>query len=365
MGLKVGIVGLPNVGKSTIFNALTKGQAESANYPFCTIDPNLGTVLVPDTRLDQITNYIQPQKTIPTTMDFVDIAGLVEGASKGEGLGNQFLSHIRETDAIAHVVRCFEDPNVVHVSGDVNPLRDVEVIETELILADMETAQKRYQKIEKASKVSKDKRSLFTLENLKKILDHLNEGHPIRSLGLDEEQLDSVYDLHFITQKPVLYVCNIAENEYADGNKWTQQVEDLAKKQNQKVIRICGSIEAELAQLEAEDVADFLNELGITESGLNPLIRESYSLLGLRTFFTAGEKEVRAWTFKEGFKAPQAAGVIHTDFEKGFIRAETYHCEALFEHHSEANVKSAGKYRSEGKEYLVQDGDVMLFRFNV
>lgn len=366
MALQVGIVGLPNVGKSTLFNAITKAGAESANYPFCTIDPNVGVVAVPDERLEKITQYVQPEKTIPTSMEFVDIAGLVKGASQGEGLGNQFLSHIRETDAILHVVRCFEDSNVVHVAGSVDPIRDIEVINTELVLADLESVEKRLKKIEKLAQSSKDTKIKFEYQTIKSIYDLLSAGKNARDFNIEsEEQHRIIKELHLISIKPIIYVCNVQESEAKDGNEHTQKVFELAKGENQNALIISGAIEAEVSQLDPEEQAVFLEDLGLSEPGLHRLIRESYQLLNLRTYFTAGKKEVRAWTIPAGALAPQAAGVIHTDFERGFIRAETYHCEDLFELKSEAAVREAGKYRSEGKEYVVKDGDILLFRFNV
>lgn len=366
MALQVGIVGLPNVGKSTLFNALTSAKAEAANYPFCTIDPNVGVVTVPDQRLEKITQHIKPQSVIPTTMEFVDIAGIVKGASQGEGLGNQFLSHIRQTDAIVHVVRCFDDSNIIHVAGSVDPLRDMEIINTELMLADLDSADKKLKRIEKMAKNSQDKKLKMEFEVTKKIYEALSKGLPARSVLLDELEAPFAKEMHLLTSKPVLYACNVSDTDFAGGgNDWVRAVEKRAAEEGNKTIMICSAMEAEIAQLPPEERTEFLQSLGATEPGLNRLIREAYSLLGLYTYFTAGEKEVRAWTIKKGFKAPQAAGVIHTDFEKGFIRAETYHCEDLFNLKSEQAVKEAGKYRLEGKEYVVKDGDVLFFRFNV
>ncbi|WP_413577919.1 redox-regulated ATPase YchF [Bdellovibrio sp. HCB290] len=366
MALQVGIVGLPNVGKSTLFNALTSAKAEAANYPFCTIDPNVGVVTVPDPRMDKITTFIKPQKVIPTTMEFVDIAGIVKGASQGEGLGNQFLSHIRATDAIVHVVRCFDDPNIIHVAGSVDPLRDIEIINTELMLADLDSAEKRVKSREKTAKTGADKKIKLEYEVAKKAVEALGKGLPARSVELDEQEALMMKDMHFLTAKPVLYAMNVNDADFAaGGNDWTKAVEKRAAEENNKTILICSAMEAEIALLPPEDRADFLAALGSEEPGLNRLIREAYTLLGLQTYFTAGEKEVRAWTIRANTKAPQAAGVIHTDFEKGFIRAETYHCEDLFTYKSEQAVKDAGKYRVEGKEYVVKDGDVLFFRFNV
>ncbi|MES3038510.1 MAG: redox-regulated ATPase YchF [Bdellovibrionota bacterium] len=366
MALQVGIVGLPNVGKSTLFNALTSSlKAEAANYPFCTIDPNVGVVTVPDPRLDQITQFIKPQSIIPTAMEFVDIAGIVKGASQGEGLGNQFLTHIRQTDAIVHVVRCFIDENVIHVNGSVDPLRDMEIINTELMLADLDSMDKRLKKIEKTAK-SGDKKAKMELDIVSKVHAALSKGLPARSVEVEESEQQMYRELFLLTSKPVLYVCNVSDTDFAaGGNEGVRKVEARAKEEGNKTIMVCSAIEADIAQLPPEERQEFLASINATEPGLNRLIREAYSLLGLYTYFTAGEKEVRAWTIRKGFKAPQAAGVIHTDFEKGFIRAEAYHCTDLFELKSEQAVKEAGRYRSEGKEYIVKDGDVLFFKFNV
>lgn len=366
MGLQVGIVGLPNVGKSTLFNALTAAKAEAANYPFCTIDPNVGIVTVPDPRLDQITKFIKPQSVVPTTMEFVDIAGIVKGASQGEGLGNQFLGHIKQTDAIVHVVRCFDDPNIIHVSGSVDPLRDMDVINTELMLADFDTIDKKLKRIEKMAKSSADPKIKLDYEVTQRVHQALAQGKPARSVTVTDLEAPYVKELHLLTSKPVLYACNVSDTDFAaGGNDWVRSVEKRAAEENNKTLMICSAMEAEIALLPTEERADFLSSMGATEPGLHRLIREAYALLGLATYFTAGEKEVRAWTIKTGFKAPQAAGVIHTDFEKGFIRAEAYHCEDLFALKTEQAVKEAGKYRSEGKEYVVKDGDVLFFKFNV
>jgi len=366
MGFKCGIVGLPNVGKSTIFNALTSGKAEAANYPFCTIEPNTGAVKVPDPRLHKIAECIPPQKLIPTEMQFVDIAGLVKGASKGEGLGNQFLGHIRETNAIAHVVRCFSDSNVVHVDGSVNPVRDIEVIDLELILADLEAITKKYTQLQKAAKGG-DKKAAAQLGVLEMVKPALDAGKPARSLGLTEEQLELIKDYNLITAKKVMYIANVDEADAADPTKNAnlKMVMEHAKKEGSPVVPICGKIEAELSDLDPADRAGFLADLGMEEAGLARVIRAGYALLGLQTYFTAGEVEVRAWTFEKGWKAPQCAGVIHTDFEKGFIRAEVYSYEDLMKYRTEAKVKDAGALRVEGKEYVVKDGDIMHFRFNV
>ncbi len=366
MALQVGIVGLPNVGKSTLFNAITSGKAEAANYPFCTIDPNVGVVTVPDIRLDKITEFVKPQSVVPTTIEFVDIAGIVKGASQGEGLGNQFLGHIKQTDAIVHVVRCFDDPNVIHVSGSVDPLRDMDIINTELMLADYDTAEKKMKRIEKLAKGSGDPKIKMELDVTTRVHQALAQGKPARSVTLNELEAPFLLDMHLLTAKPVLYACNVSDTDFASGgNDWVKAVEKRAAEENNKTIMICSAMEAEIAQLAPEERAEFLASLNATEPGLNRLIREAYLLLGLATYFTAGEKEVRAWTIKTGFSAPQAAGVIHTDFEKGFIRAEAYHCEELFALKSEAAVKEAGKYRSEGKTYIVKDGDILFFKFNV
>jgi len=366
LALTAGIVGLPNVGKSTLFNAITKAGALAANYPFATIDPNVGVVEVPDARLDKLTELVEPKKTVPTAFEFTDIAGIVKGASKGEGLGNKFLSHIREVDAICQVVRCFEDGNITHVSGKVNPIDDIEVINLELILADLESVEKRVQRVSKMAK-QKDKEALVEEPILLKLKEALEAEKPARSVELSDDELKVIKGLHLLTIKPMLYVANVSEDEVAeaDDNEYVKQVREYAAAEGAQVITICAKIEEEISELNDEEKAMFLEELGIKESGLDQLIRASYDLLGLATYFTAGVQEVRAWTFRKGMKAPQCAGVIHSDFERGFIRAETVSYDDLVEAGSMSAAKEAGKVRLEGKEYIVQDGDVMLFRFNV
>lgn len=369
MSLNVGIVGLPNVGKSTIFQALTSAPAEAANYPFCTIEPNVGLVKVPDFRMNKITELVKPQSIVPAVMEFVDIAGLVKGASKGEGLGNQFLGHIRQVSAIAHVVRCFDDPDVVHVAGEVDPVSDIEVINIELAFADLETVEKRLSNLGKMLK-SHDKKvksqALIAQPVLERLKTQLEDGKAARSVEMSEDELEAIKDLHLITLKKMLYVCNVDEDSIDSDNDLVKKVKELAATENAGVVKICGKMESEIAQLETdEEKKEFLADLGLEQSGLDLLIKAGYDILGLKTYFTAGEKEVRAWTFKDGMKAPQCAGIIHTDFERGFIKADVYHCEDLFELHTEAKLKENGKMRMEGKEYIVKDGDVMHFRFNV
>ncbi len=364
MGFQCGIVGLPNVGKSTIFNALTAAGAAAANYPFCTIEPNIGIVALPDARLDKLSEIFEPEKVTPTSVEFVDIAGLVKGASKGEGLGNQFLGHIRSVDAVAHVVRCFDDPDVVHVHGNVDPLRDIEVIDTELALADLDSVVKAVAKVEKKAKAG-DAESVKLLEIYKGLEKHLNEGKTVRSLGLTPEEKDSIKDLFLLTNKPVLYVGNVAESDIHKTSPAIEALKAHAKKEGAEVVILSGKIESEIAELSLEERKTFLQDLGLKESGLDQMARAGYKLLGLNTYFTAGKKEVRAWTIPAGMKAPGAAGVIHSDFEKGFIRAECYHYDDLIALGSEAKVKEAGKMRLEGKDYVVKDGDILFFRFNV
>ena len=364
MGFNCGIVGLPNVGKSTIFNAITSAGAESANYPFCTIDPNVGVVQVPDPRLEKLAELVNPERIFPTTIEFLDIAGLVKGASQGEGLGNQFLGHIRSVDAIVHVVRCFDDENVVHVSGSVDPVRDIEIIQTELALADLDTVEKRLARVEKQAK-SGDRKMKEEADFYLRLKSALEQGKPARGVAENDDERLVLRDCHLLTDKPVLYVANVAEDDLEGKHPFVAQVEQLAAREGAQVVVICGRIEAEISELDGDEKQAFLTGMGLAESGLDRLIRSGYELLGLITYFTAGKKEVRAWTVTRGTKAPQAAGVIHSDFEKGFIRAEVIAYHDFVAAGGEGSAKEKGLMRLEGKEYVVQDGDIKHFRFNV
>ena len=365
MGLTAGIVGLPNVGKSTLFNAITKKNILAANYPFATIDPNVGVVVVPDKRLAKLEEMVMPENVVPTSFEFIDIAGLVKGASKGEGLGNKFLSHIREVDAICEVVRCFDDENITHVEGNTDPIRDIEIINLELIFSDLEVINSRIGRIEKKAISTKDKDALFEVELMKKIKEALESNIPARRLEYTDDEEKVLKSFNLLTKKPIIYVTNVSEEDINDGNKYVDQVKEYAKEENSEVITLCAKMESELSELNEEDKIIFLQDLGIDDSGLNKLINATYSLLGLATYFTAGPKEVKAWTFRKGMKAPACAGIIHSDFERGFIRAEVTSFTDYVEYNGETGAKEAGKMRLEGKEYEMQDGDICLFRFNV
>ena len=365
MGLTAGIVGLPNVGKSTLFNAITKQSILAANYPFATIEPNVGVVCVPDERLDKLNEMYKPERLIPTSFEFTDIAGLVKGASKGEGLGNKFLSHIRETDAIVEVVRCFEDGNIIHVEGAVDPIRDIEIINLELTIADLETIGNRVDKIKKKAQSTKDKEALLEIDALTKAKENLEKNIPLRMVDFTKEEQDILKQYNFLTLKPIIYLANVQEDELTDKNPYVEQVKEYAKKENAITIQICCKVEQELSELEDEDKLEMLNALEIEESGLDKLVKATYKLLGLETYFTVGTDEVRAWTYKKGMNAKKCAGIIHTDFEKGFMKAEVMSYKDLIDYGSELKVKEAGRARLEGKDYIMQDGDICYFRFNV
>ena len=365
MSLKAGIVGLPNVGKSTLFNAITKQNILAANYPFATIEPNVGIVNVPDVRIDKLNEMYNPKSLIPTSYEFNDIAGLVKGASNGEGLGNKFLSHIRQVDAVVEVVRCFRDSNIIHVDSSIDPLRDIDVINIELAMSDLEIIDNRINKIGKKAMTTKDKKDLKEIEVLNKLKSGLESGIPARKLGLDDEEKSLVNSFNLITLKPIIYALNVSEDDLINGNEFVDLVSDMAKKEGSEIVVICAKIESELAELSTEEQEEYLNEIGIKESGLSQLIKKTYSLLGLSTFFTVGSDEVRAWTFKNGMKAPECAGIIHSDFERGFIRAEVISYDDLMKYGSENAVRENGKMRLEGKDYVMQDGDICHFRFNV
>lgn len=365
MSLTAGIVGLPNVGKSTLFNAITKKNILAANYPFATIDPNVGVVVVPDSRLDFLNNLYKPSSLVPTTFEFTDIAGLVKGASNGEGLGNKFLSHIREVDAIVEVVRCFDDPNIIHVENNVDPIRDIEIINVELILSDLEIITNRINKIGKKASMSKDKEIKKEAELLERIKDALEKNISIRNLSFEDDEWDMIKHFNLITAKPIIYMANVSEDDVISGISYVESVKDYALKEGSQVVMVCARIESELSELSDDERVEFLNDLGICESGLDKLINATYSLLGLATYFTAGADEVRAWTFRKGMKAPECAGIIHTDFQKGFIKAEVMSYTDLVACGDEKKVKENGKMRLEGKEYIMQDGDICYFRFNV